>query len=148
MPFRFPLQAVLHFRQSVEHQQELLLIAINQHVARVRQVIEQVDQQIESARLQQSRDLGTGITSAELCFEILCETAIYQRSCALQSDLARLEKLRDQQQKVYQLARQRREVLESLRDGQLRQYEREASRQEQQGLDDLFLLRRAHLRRG
>ena len=43
MPFHFPLQAVLHYRQSVEHQQELRLRAANQQVVRVQHLIEQTD---------------------------------------------------------------------------------------------------------
>ena len=60
----------------------------------------------------------------------------------------RWQGLRDQQQKIFQLARRERETFESLRDHQLHEYERDARRREQRQLDDLFLLRQSYLKRG
>ena len=147
MAFHFPLQAVLHFRQSIEHQQELRLRAANQQVSRVQRVIEQMDlrrQEIHSAR---AKDLSAGVTAAELRFGLLCEGELLRNRGELEPQLLRLQQLRQQQRELLQQARRARETLESVRDGQLRDYRREALRREQRSLDDLFLMRREYLRR-
>ncbi len=148
MAFHFPLQAVLHFRQSVEHQQELRLRTANQQVARARRVIEQFDERIRQIQLRESQELGAGTTSAELRFALTGEAALQLQRQDAEHDLVRWQNLRDQQQKIFQQARRERETFESLRNHQLREYERAAARREQRQLDDLFLLRQAYLKRG
>jgi flagellar export protein FliJ len=148
MSFHFPLEAVLHFRKSVEHQQELRLRAANQYVTRVRHLIEQVEHRLKEAGNLRSRQLSSGTTAAELQFSLISESALSAQLPDLQRELVRLRTLRDQQQRIYQQARREREILESLRDRQLREYERNAARREQRQIDDLFLMRQAYLRRG
>jgi len=148
MAFRFPLQAVFHFRQSIEHQQELRLRAANQLVARTRHLIEQLDTRVEEMRNRQSHELGSGTTAAELCFALECESVLLHHRQTLQGELARLQRLRDEQQKIFQQARRERETFESLRDHQFQEYERNRARREQREVDDLFLLRRAYRQRG
>ncbi len=148
MAFHFPLQAVLHFRQSVEHQQELRLRAANQLVGRARHLIEQLDAQRQDLHSAQVKELSLGMTAVELQFELLCETELFRRRRELEQQLARLEQLREQQRALFQQARQAREMLEAVRDRQLRLYQKETARREQRSLDDLFLLRREYLRRG
>ena len=144
MPFRFPLEAVFHFRKSVEHQHELRLRTANQQVARVRHVLEHIDQMIRHLRDANSRQLIAGTTSAEMRFALKREATLLQQRAELERELARVENLRDQQQKIFRQARRAREIFESLRQHQLEAYQREAARREQRELDDLFLIRRAH----
>jgi flagellar protein FliJ len=148
MPFRFPLEAVLHFRRSVEHQQELRLRAANQHVMRVRHLLEQIERRLQESANMRSAQLRSGTSAAELQFSLVCEDAMGAQVPELQRELARLRKLRDQQQRVYRQVRREREILESLRQRQLEEYERATARREQRQLDDLFLMRRAYLQRG
>jgi flagellar export protein FliJ len=151
MPFRFPLEAVFHFRQGLEHQQELRLRAANQQVLRVRHLIEQLDRRIEEVRNTQLQQLKAGTTAAELRFNMLSQAAFAQQRGELERELAHLQHLRDEQQKLFEHQRRQRETLEGLRDGQLRLYERERARREQRNLDDLYLLQhllqRSHSRR-
>lgn len=81
-------------------------------------------------------------------FAQLQAASLRQQREILQCELLRLQNLRDQQQRAYRHARQQREIIESLRDRLLDEYERERSRREQRELDDLFLLRESYLRRG
>ncbi len=148
MAFHFALAAVLHFRQSVEHQQELRLRAANQRVARVRHLIEQMEAHRQELRLTQSKELSAGTTAAELRFELQCEGELMRHRRELEQQLAGLEKARDQQREIFHQARRARETLASLRDRQLRLYQKELVRREQRSLDDLFLMRREYLRRG
>lgn len=148
MAFHFPLQAVLHLRQSIERQQELRLAAANQLVARAQHLIEQVEarrQELDSTR---SRELSAGLTSAELGFAGQCDAELLRQRRMLEPQLARLEQLCGEQREIFRQARREREMLESVRERQLRVYQREAARREQRSLDDLFLLQRQYLRRG
>jgi flagellar export protein FliJ len=147
MPFHFPLQAVLHLRESIEHQQELRLRAANQQVGRVRHLIEQMDARRQELRDMQMQELSAGITSAELQFELLREAELLLHRRELEQQLVRLQQLRDQPRQVFYQARRARETLQAVRDQQLRIYQKDASRREQRNLDDLFLMRREYLRR-
>jgi flagellar protein FliJ len=147
MPFRFSLESVLHFRQSVEHQQELRLRAANQQVSRVRHVVEQIEHRLKEMHTRQSAELVSGTTAAELRFSLACEKGLLQQRQALLQQIKRLEELRDEQQKIFFQLRRARQTIESLRDHQWREYEREAARREQRATDEAFLLRRSFLRR-
>ena len=142
MTFRFSLEAVLRLRQGMEHQQELLLRAAHQQVARVRHGIQRIDHALGEAEQRSSRTLASGTTSAELLFGLQSEAALLQYREKLGAELIRLGKLRDQQAEIFRRARRERETIESLRDQQLREYKRDALRREQRRVDDLFLLRR------
>jgi flagellar protein FliJ len=146
MPFRFPLETLLHFRRSVERHQELHLRVANQQVARMQRWIEHIEEQIGSLHGRQSRELNTGTTAAELRFNRACGVVLAQQRVSAQRELQRLEQLRDQQKKLFQQARRERETFENLRDRQRTEYERNARRREQRQLDELFLLRKPPLR--
>lgn len=143
MPFRFPLESVLHFRQSVEHQQELRLRAAHQQVSRVRHAIDQIEHRIQQMHARQLAELGAGTTAAEMRFALASEKRWLEQRQALRQEMKRLEKLRDEQQTIFFRLRRERETIESLRDHQRRAYEREAARREQRAADDAFLLRQA-----
>lgn len=145
MAFRFPLQVVLHYRQSVEHQQELRLRAANQQVTRIRHVIQQLEASLEQMERQRREQLAAGTSAAELRFSLSCSDAIRTQRQAMRQELHRLEKLRDEQQRIFQRARRERETFENLRERQRRKYEQEVSRREQRQLDEFFLLRQSYL---
>jgi len=143
MPFQYSLQAVLDLRRSVEQQQELRLRVANQLVARVHDLIARFDVRIAESHACQARELEVGTTSAELRFESLSVSALVQKRQDAERELGRLEKIRDEQQKIFQYARRQRETLDALRERQLHDYERSLARREQRSLDDLFLMRRS-----
>lgn len=145
MPFRFPLQALLHFRQSLEHQQELRLRAANQQVAHVRHALEQLDGRIRQTQIQSSQYLASGTTGAELSFLQTAEGALHAQRQELEGELLRRRHLRDQQERIFLQARRERETFESLRNQQFRAYQLDQARREQRRLDDLFLMRKTYL---
>lgn len=147
MPFHFPLHALLHFRKSIEHQQQLRLLAANQGVAGLRHRLEQMDDRREEMHSTRQKGLASGTTAAELRFHLLCEAEVLRQRRELEQQLVRLQHLRDQQREIFQQARRERETLESVRDRQLRLYQKNALRREQRSLDDLFLMRREYLDR-
>jgi flagellar export protein FliJ len=99
-------------------------------------------------RTNRSQQLENGTTSAELYFGAMSESALGEQRQKVVVELNRLQKLRDQQFRIFQHARREREVFENLRDHQLREYKLDAARREQRDLDDLFLLRRSNQGRG
>jgi flagellar export protein FliJ len=141
MAFEFPLQSVLHFRESAEHQQELKLRAANQRMARVRRVIEHLDSRRQVLYSAEARQLSEGTTSAELRFALHQEAGLVRHRRELEKQLLMLEKARDDQREAFQRARRARQTLETLRETQLAMYRKEALRREQHNLDDLFLMR-------
>lgn len=147
MAFRFPLQALLHFRQAMEHQQELRLRAANQQVARVRHGLEQLDDRIRQTRTLSSQCLAKGTNGAELSFFGTTEAVLHTRRQELENELVRCQQLRDQQERIFRQARRERETFENLRSEQLRAYQRDQARREQRRLDDLFLMRKTYLER-
>ena len=148
MAFRFPLQAVLHLRQSIEHQQELRLSAANQQVARVKRLIEQIDRCIQKSQQQSLRELGLGTSAAEIWFALEMESHLEARRRDLELERTRLTRFRDQQQQLFHQARQERETFAILREHQLREYQRDQSHREQRLLDELFLSRQSFRKRG
>jgi flagellar export protein FliJ len=148
MAFHFTLDSVLHFRKSMEHQQEMRLGTANQRVARVRHMIDHLDGRRQELHSAQSKELTAGTTAAELQFDLQCDVEVMRRRRELEQQLAGLEKLRDQQREIFQQARRARETLEVVRDQQLVLYKKQVLRSEQRSLDDLFLMRREFLRRG
>lgn len=148
MPFHFPLDAVLHFRQSLEHQQELRLRAANQQVAAVRKLIDLIDERVRLSRIGLSQALVLGTASAEMGFALASRASLHRKREDLERELNRRKGLRDQQQQIFEQARRERETFATLRDRQLHAYNRNEARLEQRQLDDLFLLRRSYLRRG
>jgi len=148
MPFHFSLQAVLHLRQGLEHQQELRLRAANQQVAKVRHLITQLDMARNESYALQLRQLKAGISGAEIRFHLLRDGAMTEQRRRMEEELARLEKIRDRQREIYQQARREHETLKGLRDQQLDLHRKQSRRREQRRLDDLFLLREQYSRRG
>lgn len=146
MPFRFPLETVLHYRRSLEHQQELRLRAANQQVARMRRLLEHIEQQRGGIRRRRAGELSTGTTAAELHFAGACEAVLAQHRMAATRELKHLEQMRDEQNKLFQQARRDRETFESLRERERMEYERTARRREQRQSDELFLVRQTILR--
>lgn len=146
MPFRFALETVLHLRQSLERQQELRLRAANQQVGRVRHMIELLDGRGREMQAQATQQLISGASAAEVQFGLLCQDTLAKQRGVTLRELRRLEELRDQQQKSYQKARRDRETFASMRERQLIEYRRQATRREQRELDDTFLLRQNQLK--
>jgi len=141
MAFRYPLQAILRLRQSLARQEEQKLFAIAAIVARLRGEIEWIDEsRLETRRNALTRLLQSGL-GAELQFANVCDEAYARRQSQLQREIQAAEKKRVEQLRVYQLARQKRETFEGLRERQEAAYKLDAARREQQRADEMFLIR-------
>ena len=148
MPFRFPLAAVLRFRQTVERRHEILLQQANREVAAARQAIDELDRTKAEAAARYARELAAGVSAAEMQFNLLCRSTLAQRRSELEKKLAGAEEIRAARRQEFQHAHQQREAVDTLRQHQLQTYTEEEQKREQRTLDDLLLMRREFLRRG
>jgi flagellar biosynthesis chaperone FliJ len=140
MAFKYALQSVLRLRASLERQEELRLLAIAAVVARVRAEIEALDQE----QLRRSRaaivELEAGAWGATLQFGAVCDSAYAAARKKLRIQLADAESRRLAQLHVYRNTRQKREILQGLRDHQQFIFDLDFMRHEQQGVDEAFLI--------
>jgi flagellar export protein FliJ len=141
VPFHYPFQSVLRLRQSLERQEEQRLFAIAATVARLRAEIEEWEHSRMELKRIASQEVTAGSAGALMQFATLRDASAAEAQLKLQSELVDAEQQRLQQLRVYQEARQKREILEGLRDRQEETYDREAARREQEQADDSFLIR-------
>ena len=144
MAFHFSLTALLRLRESVEKAELLRLQTIAAQAVQLRLEIESIDSEIKTRRQELLDQTAGGISGAELHLAALSEAARQQRRAQILNKLNEVEQLRKKQQLRYTHAHQQREILSNLRERQLSVYVREQARREQQQIDELFLIRRAH----
>jgi flagellar export protein FliJ len=142
MAFRYPLQSVLRLRQSLERQEEQRLFAIAAVVARLRAELEALDLSRLEARRATLQDMTESLPGAVMQFAALCDAASLGNRRKLLEQLAQAEHQRIEQLRIYQGARQKREVLEGLRDRLETIHNRELAHREQERSDENFLVRR------
>jgi flagellar export protein FliJ len=147
MPFRFPLEVLLRVRQGLERKQELRLQQASHRVATLLRQIEDARSEMESIAARREPQLESGISAAELQFDVLCRSVLTGRRHTLEKQLVEAEAFRYSCREDLQQARRQREAMDTLRLHQLQIYRQQETRLDQRRLDDLFLLRRAYLRR-
>jgi flagellar export protein FliJ len=148
MAFRFPLESVLRLRQNLERKHELLLHEANQKVLAIKSSIEELDCAVRETAKRQSLELHSGISSAELQFNLACRVVLRRSRDELEKKLREAEGSRAACAEGFRRARQQREVVDTLRRQQLQLYLQNETRQNQRLTDDLFLRRRLYLDRG
>jgi|HubBroStandDraft_6_1064221.scaffolds.fasta_scaffold01600_10 flagellar export protein FliJ len=146
MAFHFSLQPVLRLRASYERLERMRLLALVAAIVRVRQKREALDKESRDAGVRTRERLAAGMAGGEMQFEIACEKLRSEYKHALEIQARDLDRAQKKQRQAYQMARQKREILENLRERRLEAYRREESRREQQRIDELFLLLRAATR--
>ena len=141
MAFEFKLAAVLRYRESLEQREYLALQRIQQEITQLEAQIQRCQEQYAAARNRRETELARGIASIHLQAVYEEELALEKHLDKLQAQRKELEGRRQQCLKTYQLARQKREVLDRLRVRQLEAYRRAQAKRQQNTLDDLFLSR-------
>lgn len=142
MAFRFALAAVLKFRETMEQQAYLALERIQQEIAQGERRIHKCEERIAVAAKRRETELRRGIASIHLQGAYDEEQALQKQREALQAKLLELQVKHQECLKAYEETRQKREVLDDLRQRQLEAYRREQLKREQKMLDDIFLSRR------
>jgi len=140
MAFHFPLQALLHYRESCERREFLRLEIVSRELTIAREQAEAAKRDRERALEDYTKKLAGGMTASELSFELACDRVRLSRLAACQQQALKLEELRQRQLQVFQKAQQQRKILENLRDRQLAGYRLVQNRREQQQVDERFLI--------
>jgi flagellar FliJ protein len=143
MPFHFSLQPILKLRLSYERLERLRLLGLVAVMVRVREEMAVLAQESADARRRLQQTLGSGLAGVELQLEASCEKLRADRKQTLEARLANLSQKHEKQRLIYLNARQKREILENLRDRKWEEYSREQNRREQQRVDEMHLLHRA-----
>jgi flagellar export protein FliJ len=141
MAFRYPLQSILRLRRSLERQEEQLLFVVASQANRLRAEIEDLDQSELARKWSALNEMAGGSFGSSLQFLAVCAEAMAERRKGIQIQLLAAEQRRAHQLAVYNLARQKREILESLREDQEFAYDLDTFRREQREADETFLLR-------
>lgn len=141
MAFRYSLQSILRLRRSLEHQEEQRLFALAAVVNRLRAEIAGLQQRDLMLRRGALAEMQVVSSGAQMQFRAHGDAALTRALDGLKLQLKNAELRRFEQLKIYQQARQRREILESLRDRQYEAYRQEAARRLQQSTDEAFLAR-------
>ncbi len=142
MAFRFPLQSVLRLRKSLENQEEKKLMSIAAAAGQVRSEIERLRVLANAQEVRHMDELNSGgALGAMLQFHAECRLHSRNLQAEHAKKLAEIERRRREQAEEYKRARQKREILEGLRDHQKAQFEAEAAQQEQVRMDEAFLMR-------
>jgi len=146
MSFRFALAPLLRLRQSIERQRTLQLQEANLRVSRAQEALAQLERYLYGSAQSDATALIAGRTGAELQFASVLRENLHRFRQELQSDIRKLELVRQQAASEYHRAYREREVLETLRSRQRRAYQQEQLRRQQRELDAAHLLQRWHHR--
>jgi flagellar export protein FliJ len=146
MSFRFALAPLLRLRKSIERQRTLQLQEASLKVSRVQETLAQLDLFLSNAKRSDLEGLTAGRSAAELQFASILRENLQHFRVELQSEIQKLELVRQQAVRDYHQAYREREVLENLRVRQLHEHEQENARRQQQELDAVHLLQRWHRR--
>jgi flagellar export protein FliJ len=147
MSFRFTLAPLLRLRQSIERQRTLKLQAANLHVSRAQEKLAQLERSLSESAQSDATALQAGRTAAELQFASVLRENLHLFRQEVQSDICKLELLRQRALGEYHQAYRECEVLETLRARQRGAYQQEQLRRQQQELDATYVLQRWHHRR-
>jgi flagellar export protein FliJ len=141
MAFQFPLAAVLKYRKNLEHREYQALGRAQQEIAQVDAQLHQCEEWLSEIGNLRAAETARGIASVHLQDAYEREGSVEQQRDALQVKRQELMVKRQQCLKAYELARQKREILDELRSQQLQAYVLDQSRREQRRVDDMFLSR-------
>jgi flagellar FliJ protein len=144
MAFHFSLSTVLQVRGILEEQEERMLQKILAEIARTDEAIAGVDAALAKSEAARREGLFKPVFGHNLHAFYGEIQELKQNRKDLEERMRKLEELRIKQLKIYDKARQNREMLTDMRDEKLSEYETDMSRQEQKILDDIFISRRGH----
>jgi flagellar export protein FliJ len=141
MVFQFSLETVYRLRKSLERQEEQRLSQVSHDVARARLRLKQLDFEFAETQRQWRAELATANLAPALHFGVVCEASYSLARKAAFTELNAAIERRAEQLQRYRQARQKREILASLRAQYFEKYQLEFARRQQQQMDELYLLR-------
>jgi hypothetical protein len=114
MTYRSSWDVLLRVRRGLERQQELLLQAANGRVAAVQRELDNIQIQIALHNEREQQQLRSGLSAAELQFDLLCQSTLQARCSAIAVELSDAQAAQRLRAQAFRRARQEREILETL----------------------------------
>lgn len=142
MPFQFSLRALLRLRQTYEKRERMRLALLNAAYSRLEQEYEEARRQKRLGVEQLGNRLRDGIFGSELRAAAAAVQQSADRQLQLREQMEAVKLQARKQTELFLEAQKERKILDSLRERELRAYELDENRREQQGIDDLFVQRR------
>ncbi len=142
MPFHFSLRALLRLRQTYEKRERMHLKVLNVAYSRLQQEYQASGEQRMLVFEQLAKQLQEGISGSELQIASTSLQHSANRQHQLTGQMNDLEPQIRKQTDTYLESQRRRKILDSLRQRELRAFELDENRREQQLIDDLFVQRR------
>lgn len=140
MAFRFRLDTLLRLRQNTERQETLRLQAIGRRLSAARKQYDDNLQNQRTFEAQYAEYIRSGTAASELQFMCECKEKLLIAASELQHSIVEIEREFAMQKEALTAERQKREVLETLRNREHESYLREQRRNEQKLADELFLM--------
>ncbi len=146
MAWKFKLQSVLNYRQSLEDQAQQILTASLQQQQQLEKDKHQQQQSLHQCDSELKQLQQDGMTVAEI---YLYEGKIHHCRSLIKTILGKMEKLEQQiiteRKKLLHAARER-QVMDKLKEKQQAEYHQELSRKERAMLDEISLRNRGNKR--
>ena len=141
MAFQFSLRALLRLRQTYEKRERMRLTVLNVAYGRLQQEYQESGEQRMLVFEQLEQQLQKGISGSELRAASTSLQHSNDRRRQLTGQMKDLELQVRKQTETYLESQTKRKILDSLRERELRAFELDENRREQQRIDDLFVQR-------
>jgi flagellar export protein FliJ len=141
MAFHFSLDGLLRVRAILTRQEEIRLEKIAQQLNLARQELVALQKRQQEFDRSLQAELTQGTEAGELQLRLVGRRGLREAEQRLAWLLLELQRAWNNQRDKFKEARQRQEVLESVRENQLTSYLEQQRRHDQQLIDDLFLSR-------
>jgi flagellar export protein FliJ len=142
MSFHFSLAVVLRYRETLKQREYQALGKIYQEIAEIEQQILQAERQHKEDIQQTSAELKRGTPAFQLHYAHQRDLELQKLRQMLATRLDELESAKRDQLQKYNKARQKHELLSSLREQEFDTYRRDDARKQQKATDDISLSRR------
>jgi len=142
MAQRFAYATLLRLREAEEEQQETLLKRAAHHVQELRDLLVNAIQERRNQSQMCREALERGTSAAEMLWREQCLVGADRSVEQLNIAVNRAEQILANQQVLFRQARQKREVLTTLRDQHAESARLADAKREQQQQDEIFLIRK------
>lgn len=141
MAFHYRLEALLRLQRSIEKHQENLLMACAARVSALKIEMAGWEEERRQRKRETAEDLKMGSTGAALGLAAEWDIAARRKQNGVELQLVNAEAARNEQMAKVRVERQKREVLEGLKEKLESTYDLEQRRKIQQVMDDMYLTR-------
>jgi flagellar biosynthesis chaperone FliJ len=141
MAFQYRLESILRLQRSIEKQQENLLMACAARVSALKNEMAEWEEERRQRKRQAAAELVNGSTGAVLGLAADWDFAAQRKQKEIALQLVKAEAARNEQMAKVRAERQKREVLEGLKERLKTTFDQNELRKVQQIMDDMYLTR-------